>query len=285
MPASWTTSGSTAATIAASCVGRRVGGDRDDEPAVDRRPPAARAIRARSAASSSASSRGVPGDDVEPDRVGAGGDRGKDALDVGDAADLDERPARDVGRIVRRGPGRHERARGCGRIRGPDERLADERAIEPERAPARDGRRLADARLGDDQPVVRDELAQSRRALDVHVERPQVAVVEPDEPRPGRERGVELPRVVGLDQRLEADLERALDEAARDASRGWSTASSSTRSAPAARSIGSWMSSTTKSLARTGTATAARTARRSSTEPPNQCGSHRTEMAAAPPAS
>ena len=32
-------------------------------------------------------------------------------------------------------------------------------------------------------------------------------------------------------------------------------------------------------------ATAARTARRSSTEPPNQCGSHRTEMTAAPPAS
>ena len=32
-------------------------------------------------------------------------------------------------------------------------------------------------------------------------------------------------------------------------------------------------------------ATAARTARRSSTEPPNQCGSHSTEIAAAPPAS
>ena len=33
-----------------------------------------------------------------------------------------------------------------------------------------------------------------------------------------------------------------------------------------------------------GTETAARTARRSPTEPPNQCGSHRTEIAAAPPA-
>ena len=66
---------------------------------------------------------------------------------------------------------------------------------------------------------------------------------------------------------------------------GWRTASSSTRSAPAARRSGSWTSSTTKSLARTGTATAARTARRSSIEPPNQCGSHSTEIAAAPPAS
>ena len=35
----------------------------------------------------------------------------------------------------------------------------------------------------------------------------------------------------------------------------------------------------------TGTATAARTLRRSSTDPPNQCGSHRTEIADAPPAS
>ena len=65
---------------------------------------------------------------------------------------------------------------------------------------------------------------------------------------------------------------------------GWRTASSRTRSAPAARRTGSWRSSTTNSLARTGTLTAARTARRSSSEPPNQCGSHRTEIAAAPPA-
>ena len=76
---------------------------------------------------------------------------------------------------------------------------------------------------------------------------------------------------------------RSTSSASRSAS--WSTASSSTMSAPAARSIGSWMSSTTKSLARTGMATAARTARRSSTDPPNQCGSHSTEMADAPPAS
>src|SRR4029079_15884533 len=53
----------------------------------------------------------------------------------------------------------------------------------------------------------------------------------------------------------------------------------------ASRSCWSWRGSTTNSLASTGIETAARTARRSSTEPPNQCGSHRTEIAAAPPAS
>ena len=68
-------------------------------------------------------------------------------------------------------------------------------------------------------------------------------------------------------------------------SAGWRTASRRTMSAPAARRWGSWISSTTNSLARTGIETAARTARRSATEPPNQCGSHRTEIAAAPPAS
>ena len=55
-------------------------------------------------------------------------------------------------------------------------------------------------------------------------------------------------------------------------------------SAPAPRSRSSCRASTTNSLARTGSETAARTSRRSSTEPPNQWGSHSTEMAAAPPA-
>ena len=112
------------------------------------------------------------------------------------------------GRAARRDEGA---CRG-GRVRGPDEGLADERTIEPERPPAGHGRGLAHARFGDDEAVVRDELAESRCPLDVHVERPQVAVVEPDESRPGRQRAVELAGVVDLDQRLEADLEGALDE-------------------------------------------------------------------------
>src|SRR5258706_74060 len=66
---------------------------------------------------------------------------------------------------------------------------------------------------------------------------------------------------------------------------GWRTASSSTRSAPADRSWSSWRASTTKSFARTGTWTASRTRVRSATEPPKACGSHRTEIATAPPRS
>ena len=65
---------------------------------------------------------------------------------------------------------------------------------------------------------------------------------------------------------------------------GCSAAMRSTKSAPAARSSGSWRSSTTNSLARTGTGTAARTAARSAREPPNQCGSTSTDTIAAPPA-
>ena len=63
-----------------------------------------------------------------------------------------------------------------------------------------------------------------------------------------------------------------------------SDARSSTRSAPAARTSESWRRSTTNSFARTGTETAARTRSRSTSEPPNQCGSHSTEIAVAPPA-
>ena len=56
--------------------------------------------------------------------------------------------------------------------------------------------------------------SRSRTARSVStVERPQVAVVEPDEPGVRRERALELPLVVGLDERLEPDLERPVDEA------------------------------------------------------------------------
>ena len=79
------------------------------------------------------------------------------------------------------GAGRDERAGRGGRIRRPHQRLADERAIEPERPPAGDGRGLADARFGDDEAVVGHERAQSVGPVDVDLERAQVAVVEPDE--------------------------------------------------------------------------------------------------------
>ena len=146
--------------IAASCRRRGVGGDRDDErPAVPPAPPTGRGGPG-SAASSRRSARGVPGATLSPIASAPGGDRGERALGVGDAADLDERPAGDVREVVRSAAGGDERGGSGRRVGGPDQRLADERAVEPERTPAGDGRRLADARLGDDEPVVRDELAE-----------------------------------------------------------------------------------------------------------------------------
>ena len=154
-----------------------------------------------------------PGDDVEPDGVGARGDRGQRTVGVGDAADLDERSASDGwrDRQARDRPPRRPR-RGRRRLVGPDERLADQRAIEAERPPAGDRRRLPDAGFGHDQAIVGNELAQPRRPLDVHLEGPQVAVVEADEACTARQRTLELSRVVHLDERLHPELERPLDE-------------------------------------------------------------------------
>ena len=143
-----------------------------------------------------------------------------DAGRVGDAADLHERPARDVGRIVGRATGRDERPGRRGRVRRAHERLADERGVEPEGAPARDGRRVAHARLGDDEAVVGDERAQAVGPLGIDLERAQVAVVEADEPGIGRERRLELALVVGLDQRLQPELEARARRAGRGAPAG-----------------------------------------------------------------
>ena len=72
--------------------------------------------------------------------------------------------------------------------------------------------RVADAGLGDDEPVVGDELAQPGRHLGIDLERAQVPVVQADDPRTARDGGRHLVGIVGLDERLEADLERALDQ-------------------------------------------------------------------------
>ena len=73
------------------------------------------------------------------------------------------------------------------------------------------GSRTPDSAI--DQPIVGDQVAQAPGALDVDLERPQVAVVEPDQPRPAGERPVELARVVDLDERLQPERQRPLDEA------------------------------------------------------------------------
>ena len=160
---------------------------------------------------------------------------------------------------------------------GAHQVLADERRVEAERPPAAQQRRVADARLRDDEPVVRDVPPEPLGGRGVHDERPQVAVVDADEPRVGGERGIELAGVVDLDERLEPKVEGPRTSRASAACR-CRAASSSTASAPAARSSGSCRGSTTNSLASTGTVTAARAVTRSSIEPPNQCGSTSTEI-------
>ncbi len=151
-------------------------------------------------------------DHVEADRFRTRGDRGEDAGLVGHAADLDPRSAGDVGGVGRGCTGGDERAdRGC-RVARTDERLTDECAIEAERPPAGHDRRLPNARFGDDQAVVGDELAQAARTVDVHLERAEVAVVEADQPGLRLERPIELAGIVDLDERLEADRERLVHQ-------------------------------------------------------------------------
>ena len=254
-------------------------------------PPAGRAERAaRPAASSIASASDERArrarHEVQPDRVGAGANRGEDPVLVGDAADLDERHRR-RGSPDRRARGRRRRTRGRRRA-GSAARISaspTSAASNPTARQRGDGRGVADAGLGDDEPVVRDELAEPDGTLRVDVERSQVAVVQADEPRVRRERALELALVVGLDERLQAELERPLDEPSEPLGRVEHGEQQDEVRAGGAEQVGSWRGSTTNSLARTGIETAARTARRSSTEPPNQCGSHSTEIAAAPPAS
>ena len=62
-------------------------------------------------------------------------------------------------------PGRHEGASDGRRIRRPHERLADERAVEPERSPSSHGLSVAHPGLGDDEAVVRHEIAEAIRPV------------------------------------------------------------------------------------------------------------------------
>ena len=105
-------------------------------------------------------------------------------------------------------------AGGCrGRIGRAHQGLADERRVEAQRPPAGDRGRVADARFGDDEAIVRHELAQAHRPLGVDRQRPQVAVVEADQAGTGRERPLELPLVVRLDERLQPKVQGGSDQA------------------------------------------------------------------------
>jgi hypothetical protein len=151
-------------------------------------------------------------DDVQPDGIGARQHRRHHPFSGRDAADLHVRPTRYVGRVVGLAAGRDERSDGGTRIVGPHQRLADQRGIEAERAPARDRGRVPDPGFGDHDPVVRDQRPEPVGALGIDVERAEIAVVDPDQARTRGERRLELTFVVGFDQRLEAELERPLDQ-------------------------------------------------------------------------
>jgi hypothetical protein len=118
-------------------VGVRVGSDRHDL-----RPMAGRRRRADQPGKGDAfvdlQGTGRAGREVEPDRIGAGTDRGQRPVRVRHAADLDHRPSSHVGRIggrpARRDVGRHGRCR----IRIAHQGLADQRPVEGQRAPAGD---------------------------------------------------------------------------------------------------------------------------------------------------
>ena len=182
-------------------------------------------------------------------------------------------------------PGGHERAHGRGRIAAPDQRLADERAVEPLRPPAGDRLGRSDPGLGDDEPVVRHELAEPARAVGVHLERPQVAVVDADQAGVGVDREPQLALVVGLHERLEPERQRPLDEVAQaalarmqDREQQDGVRAGEPQRLELARVDDELLGEDRDARRPRGRA------RRSSTEPPNQCGSHRTEIAAAPPA-
>ena len=180
-----------------------------------------------------------PRHEVEADGVGAGPDRGQHAVRIGDAADLHERSPRHLGRIGRRPAGGDEGTGGRGRVGRAHERLADERRVEPEGAPAGDDRRVADARLGDDDAVVGHQRAQAVGPGRVDVERAQVAVVQADEPGAGRERCLELALVMGLDEWLQPELDGTLDEGAPGRRGRAGRRAAGRASAPAARRTGS----------------------------------------------
>ena len=284
-PLSWTASGSTPATIAASSVaeasaviatsrGRPAGG------------VAVRTTRASSAASATDSSRGVPGTRLRP-IASAPSAAAAMALPASPTPQIfTNGPARDVRRIVGHGARRRRTsARRGRRVAGANEGLADERGVEALRAPAGDGRRVADPRFGDDEPVVGHEVPQPAGTVRVDHEGPQVAVVDADQARVGLEREPQLALVVRLDERLEAERERARRRAraGRACADGGRRGAGRRRRRPRA-DRSSCRASTTNSLARTGIETgrpdrargrrptrrtsAARTAPRSPTAPP-----------------
>ena len=205
-PESWIASGSIGGDDRRQLGRRSVGGDCHDRRGRRSAGEASRISVARYAASASGQAARRARHEVEADGVGAGTDRGQGAVRVGDAADLDQRLPRFRGHVVWHGTGGDEGTGRRGRVGRAHQRLADEGSVKPDRPPADQRPGLAHARFAHHQPVVGHQRPQSHALLRIDLESAQVAVVEPDQPGAGRQRGFEFALVVGLDQRLEAEF-------------------------------------------------------------------------------
>ena len=171
--------------------------------------------------------------------------------------------------------------RGIGRAH---QRLADQRRIEPGRAPARDGRRVANPQFRDGEPVAGDELPQPHGLLRIDVQRPQIPVVDPDQAPVGRQRRLDLPRVVGLDEGLQPEVARLCRETCQPRGRV-EHREEQHEVGPGSPEEIELPGIDDEILGEDGDRNGRPAPqRRSSTEPPNQCGSHSTEMTEAPPA-
>ena len=153
-----------------------------------------------------------PGHEVQADGVRPGGARSLDPGRIHDAADLHERSARDGTRVVGDGSRRDECRGGRTGIRRAHQGLADEGCVVAGGPPASQRPDVADAGLGDGDPVGRDALAEPNRAVRVHRHGSQVAAVDAHHARPGGERRVELPFGVDFHERLQPELPRAPDQ-------------------------------------------------------------------------
>ena len=151
-------------------------------------------------------------DEVQPNGVGAGAEGGKDAVLVGDAAYLDERLPRLRRHVVWHRTRGDERPSRGGRVGRAHQSLADEGSVEPQRPPGNQGSGLAHPRLANHQPVIRNHRSQAQAVLRIHLQGPQVAVVQPDQASVRCQGGLHLALVVRFHQRLQAEFSGQIDE-------------------------------------------------------------------------
>ncbi len=150
----------------------------------------------------------------EADRVGARLGGGHAVVRRRDPADLDEEAGHRGSPVESSAATRSWRSASPGS--GAAMRCSPTRkASKPASRRRRTSAPAADAALRHRHHVVRDGRGEGEGRVERDGERPQVAVVHPDDPRPRRERAIELRPVVHLDERVDARLARHREEAAR----------------------------------------------------------------------